>query len=233
MEKKPTQETTEQKPRESAKFYPDVERNKKERLKAIVMSAILVFMLGGMGATLFIGGRIYSENSTMTFIMGALLIVVLVFAISMIPGAFKQNPVKNEPIIEITPREITVNGEKRKIADVLEVRLTITLEPVGKKEENEKFISEIAKKEPEKHLTANVDVAVRDKGDKSKTLYTTVKNAYEALIAFYNAGVKRYSIFYSMKKIVKKSTFDLGEAKREDGVKLSQISKKERKKQLF
>ena len=233
MEKEKTNGTSDQKTHEGAKFYPDVERNRKERGKTIIMAIILIFMMGGMGITLFIGGRIYSENGTITFIMAALMIVVLVFAASMIPSAFKQNPVKNEPIIEITPREAKINGETYKISDILEVRLTMSFEPVGNKEENEKFMQSLVDKEPEKGVTANVDVAVRDKGDKSKTLYTTVKNSYEALLAFYNAGVKRYGIVYSMKKIMKKSTFDLGNSETKDGIKLSQVSKKDRKKQLY
>ena len=223
--------TAEEKPRESAKFFPDIERNRKERAKTIVLAAVLMIMMVGMGLTFFIGGA--KTDSTLTFVMAAITIVILVFAVSMIPSAFKQNPVKDEPIIEITPREAKINGETYKISDVIEVRLTITVQPVGNKEENEKFMKSLADKEPEKGVTANVDVAVRDKGGKSKTLYTTVKNSYEALVAFFNAGVKRYAIFYSMKKITKKSAFDLGNTKNEDGIKLSQISKKERRKQLY
>jgi len=218
---------------EGLKFYPDVEFNRKERKKALILGILLIVLMGGMGISILIGGRAQGGD-TMTFIMGAATIAVMVFAVAMIPNAFKQYPVKNEPILEIRPKEAVINGTTYKMSDVLEVRLTITVGEVSrKKEENEAYINSLLAKEPERGITANVDVAVKDKGDKSKTLFTTVKNGYEALVAFYKAGIKRYSIVYSMKKISKQATFDLGDSETEDGVKLSQVSKKDRLKQLY
>ena len=164
-----------------------------------------------------------------------MLIFVVIF-LSMIPSSFKQYPVDGKPIIEITPKAITINGEAKKISDILEVRLTITLAPVGNKEENEKYVDSLLDKEPEKHMTGNVDFAVKaigKKGETTKTLFTTVADSYEALVALYQAGVKHYSIVYSLKKISKTSRYNLGEAVTEDGVKLSELSKKDRMKQLF
>lgn len=218
--------------KEGLKFYPDIERNKKERRKTLFMSALLVVLMGGMGLTIIVGWK-NSDGGYTSLIMGALMIFMLVFALSTIPNGFKQFPVKNEPIIEVKPREIKINGESFKAADIIEARLTIVLDPVGKKEENEKFVDSLLAVEPQRELTANVDVAVRDKKGKSKTVYTTVKNAYEALLALYKAGVKRYSIVYSLKKIAKRATFNLGDSLNEDGTKLSQISKKDRLKQLY
>lgn len=85
-------------------------------------------------------------------------------------------------------------------------------------------------------MTGNVDFAVKaigKKGETTKTLFTTVADSYEALVALYQAGVKHYSIVYSLKKISKTSRYNLGEAVTEDGVKLSELSKKDRMKQLF
>ena len=79
----------------------------------------------------------------------------------------------------------------------------------------------------------HLDFAVPDKGTKLKTVYTTVADAYEALVALYQAGFKHYSIVYSMKKLAKKATYDIGQTKTESGNTLASLSKKERLKQLF
>lgn len=214
-------------------FYPDIDFNKRERRRALVLSAVLLFFLGGMGISVFVAG-IKDNANPMGWISGVLMMILFVLAISMIPGAFKQYPVKHEPIIEITPKEIKVFGETYKLSDILEARLTITLESVGNKAENEKFLDSILDKEPQAGLTANLDFAVPDtKRGKTKTVYTTVENAYEALVALYQVGFKRYSIVYSLKKLAKKATFSIGERKTEDGKTLASLSKKDRLKQLF
>ena len=89
-------------------------------------------------------------------------------------------------------------------------------------------------KEPAPNMTANLDFTVPDaKKGKTKTVYTTVENAYEALVAIYQAGYKHYTIVYSLKKLAKKGTFDIGRTKTENGQTLASLSKKDRLKQLF
>lgn len=222
-------ETTEKK---SIFFYPDVEYNRRERKKAIVLACVLVIFLAGMGLTIIVGS-LKNPTDPMGWVMGLLMILMFLFAISLIPQAFKQHPVKKDPIIEVKPKEIVIYGETFKYADVKEARLTITLGPVGKKEENEKFLNSMLDKEPPANLTANLDFAVKDKGNKTKTLYTTIADAYEALVALYQAGFKHYTIVYSLKKLAKKGTYDIGQTKTETGATLSSLSKKERLKQLF
>ena len=92
-------------------------------------------------------------------------------------------------------------------------------------------------REPEKGITSNLDFVLKNvpvgKKDKDKTLYTTVANGYEALLAFYMSGCKHYKIIYSLKKLVKVSSYDLGNTTVGTGEKLSEISKKDRLKQLY
>ncbi len=221
---------------QSVKIYPDTAFNKKERRKSLTYGALLVVLMGGMGATIFIQGINNPETGTMGYLMGAIMLVFVVIFLSMIPSSFKQYPVDGKPLIEIYPKEIVINGERKKLSDVLEMRLTITLDSVGNKEENEKFVNSLLDKEPESHITGNIDFAVKHigkKGETSKTLYTTVADSYEALVALYQAGIKHYSIVYSLKKITKASRYNLGETLTEDGTKLSDLSKKDRMKQLF
>ena len=218
--------------KEPVRFYPDVEFNRGERKKTIILCIVLLFFLGGMGVSI-IAGSIKNTENPMGWISGLLMVVLLVMVIAMLPSAFKQFPVKRIPLIELKPREIIVNGETFKQADVKEVRLTITLAPVGNKQENEEFLNSMLEKEPPKNVTANLDFAVPGQKGKIRTVYTTVENGYEALLALYQAGYKHYSIVYSLKKLAKKSTYDLGQSKTEDGKTLSSLSKKERLKQLF
>ncbi len=221
---------------QSVKIYPDVDFNKKERRKSLVYGALLLILMGGMGASIFIQGINNPETGTVGYLMGAIMLIFVVIFLSMIPSSFKQYPVDGKPIIEITPKAITINGETKKISEILEVRLTITLASVGNKEENEKYVDSLLDKEPEKHITGNVDFAVKTvgkKGETTKTLFTTVADSYEALVALYQAGVKHYSIVYSLKKIAKTSRYNLGETVTEGGIKLSELSKKDRMKQLF
>lgn len=215
----------------SAKFYPDIEFNRHERRKTLMLSAALLVMLGGMGVFVF------TQQQTVSMIMGAVMLVILVLAVSTIPSAFKQYPVKNEPLIEVTPKEVTVNGKTYKISDIYEVRMTVTVPKTGStKEEREKFLDALCAAEPERNMTANVDFVLKNPSankKKDENLYTTVACAYEALLALYKAGCKHYKIVYSMKKLAKLSTYDLGETVTEDGVKLSNVSKKDRLRQLY
>lgn len=220
----------------SVKIYPDIAFNKKERRKSLIYGALLVVLMGGMGASIFVQGLKNPETGTMGYLMGAIMLIFVVIFLSMIPSSFKQYPVDGKPIVEILPREIVINGESKKLSDILEVRLTITLGSVGNKEENEAYVNSLLDKEPEKHITGNLDFAVKTigkKGETTKTLFTTVADSYEALVALYQAGVKHYSIVYSLKKIAKVSTYNLGETVTDDGVKLAELSKKDRMKQLF
>lgn len=213
-------------------FYPDVDFNRRERKKTVTLCGVLLFFLGGMGISIIASGLKNPENS-LGWISGMLMVILFIMVVAMMPSAFKQYPVKKEPIVILRPREITIHGETFKQADVKEVRLTITLEPVGNKEANEKYLDSILNKEPLKNVTANLDFAVPGPKGKIKTVYTTIENGYEALLALYQAGYKHYSIVYSLKKLAKKSTYDLGQTKTEDGKTLSSLSKKERLKQLF
>ncbi len=215
-------------------FYPDVAFNKKERKKTVMLSLLLIVLMGGMGLTIILGG-IQNGGGSMSFISGALTLVCLIFAISMIPNAFKQYPTKNKPLIEVKPREIVINGTAVKISDIYQMRLTLTVDATGKKDEILQTLEALASKEPPRHTTGNLDFAVKDvKPDKPKTLYTTVADSYEALIAVFSAGVKHYDIVYAAKKQSIKSTYDLmNSSVTVDGTKLSDLSKKERRKQLF
>ena len=213
-------------------FYPDIEFNKSERKKTIILCGVLLFFLCGMGIAIIAGG-LQDAGNPAAWLPGVLMITLFVMVIAMMPSAFKQYPVKKVPLVTLTQREITINGETFKQSDVKEVRLTITLGSVGNKAENEKFLDSILDKEPEKGMTGNLDFAVPGPKGKIKTVYTTIENGYEALVTLYQAGYKHYSIVYSMKKLAKKSTYDLGQTKTEDGKSLSSLSKKERLKQLF
>ena len=226
-----TQETTQTKDK-SVNFYPDLAYNKKERTKTLVLSVILILFLGGMGVTVFIPGLQNTDNP-MGWISGALMIFLLIFCISVIPGAFKQYPIKNEPVVTLTAKDITIMGTTYKNSDVKKVRLTITVGAVGNKAENEKFLDSIASKEPPAHVTANLDFVVPGKKGKLTTVYTTVCDGYESLVTLYQAGFKHYSIVYALKKLARESTYSLGNAKTSDGKSLSELSNKERRKQLF
>ena len=225
----PAEEQVQEEIKNTVKLYPDIEFNKRERRKTVLLGAILIFMLGGMGVVTIIYGGV-------SLIMGLIMLMFVIFGVAMIPSAFKQYPVKKEPIIEVGAKEAVINGKTFKISDISEVRLTLTLAPVGTKEENEKFLNEIMNMEPEKNITANLDFTMRvpvDNKGKERNIYTTVANAYEGLLAFYKAGCKHYKIIYSMKKLTRVSTYDLGETMTDSGKKLSQISKKDRAKQLY
>ena len=213
---------------EGKKFYPDVEYNRKERRKTIFLASALIVLLGGMSVVTFMG-----EGGQLSVLMGMLMLVFLVFGISMIPSAFKQYPTKMEPLLEVYPKEIVVCGKRVKPNDILVVRLTITLPTVGTKAQNEEFIEKVSKEEPERNMTADLDFTLRNQTKKDKPVYTTIACAYEALLALYAAGVKHYEILYSMKKLTRLSTYRLDETVSEDGVRLGEISKKDRLKQLY
>ena len=71
---------------QSVKIYPDVAFNKKERRKSLTYGALLVILMGGMGATIFIQGLNNPETGTMGYLMGAIMLVFVVIFLSMIPS---------------------------------------------------------------------------------------------------------------------------------------------------
>mgnify|MGYP004454968419 FL=1 len=213
---------------EGKKFYPDVEFNRKERRKTLFLAAALIILLGGMSIVTFMG-----QGGQVSLIMGLLMVMFLVFGISMIPGAFKQYPVKNEPLLEVYPKEVVIGDKRVKPSDILSVRLTISLPSAKTKAENEQLIEMASKEEPERGMTADLDFTLKNMTKKDKAVYLTISCAYEALLALYAAGVKHYQIVYSLKKISRVSTYRLENSESEDGVKLGEISKKDRLKQLY
>ncbi len=215
----------------SYKIYADLDFNKKERKKAVLMGVLLAIFLGGLGITMLITS--ITTRDFLSSFMGILSLIIVAVMIGSIPASFKQYPITDKPVIEIDGKNLTVNGKTLKIQDVSSVKLTITVAPLQTKAENEKFLEELSVKRPEDGITGNIDFELKNPIDKSKVLYTTVANSFEALVALYMAGIKHYSIVYVMKKEVKECKFDLGNVELDNGDKLSSLSKKDRLKQLY
>ena len=78
---------------QSVKIYPDIDFNRKERRKSLIYGALLVILMGGMGASIFIQGLNNPESSTVGYLMGAIMLIFVVIFLSMIPSSFKQYPV--------------------------------------------------------------------------------------------------------------------------------------------
>jgi len=212
---------------ESKKFYPDIALNKSKKLKYLSLLLLFLFFVGGTAIVIALG-----KNSK-SYVMAGSLGIIIIFIIALIPSVIKQYPTKQVALIEISPKEVKVQNETVKISDISKVRMTISLNSVGKKDENMKFIKETAAKKPEEGLTGDLDFVIRQKNGKDKVLYSTISNCPEALTTLYKLGLKHYEILYSLGKLSELSTFRLEETLTEDGKKLSDISKKDRVKQLF
>ena len=98
-------------------FYPDVEFNRNERKKTIILCGVLLFFLCGMGISI-VASAIKNPDNSAAWIPGALMIALFAMVIAMMPSAFKQFPVTRVPLITVKPREITINGETFKQSDV-------------------------------------------------------------------------------------------------------------------
>ncbi len=183
------------------KFYPNIEYNKKRRMKYYVLLAVLTVITLLMDAW-FIGSKQY---------FGLAISVVLVLAfILLLPHTIKTNPVKKQAVITVDDQNITVMDKKISLADVTSVSAIVYLPSIGNLVENREFLEKTAADKPLLEMMGSFEVFY--KNDKNAPPASAViENVTEALLIFVKEGKVNYKLGYSLGKEYRASTYNLNE----------------------
>lgn len=209
------------------KFYPNIPYNRSRRTKFWVLMTLLSLSM------MVVIGMFIAINQIPFAIA---FLVFLILPLTLIPSTIKSYPVKeNKPVLTVSGREIVAQDKNLLPLDIDRVEVTVLLPAVSKlRSENEAFIKEQASRFPEEECFGNVDIVLKPgpKVKKGEVLFLTVDDCLGALTALVGAGVKHYSIAFSLKKLREEAKFSITkeETKKQS---LSDISAKDRMKQLL
>ena len=207
------------------RFFPDIAYSKKKRFQAIGLFAILVILIGGFAAYLFISGQ------TM---LAAIMLIFLVIPLASIPSAFMNYPTKMIPLIEVNGSKVKVNGDKTeyKAGDILAASVIIDVPAIkGTSEEQMAELKRIAAVKPTEPILGSCDIIVKNAKGKEESKYNIVSDCIGALEALLEAGVKKYRIIYCMKKFNVPAAYPM--AAGEEGKDSAELTEKEKLNQLI
>lgn len=186
-------------------FFPNIPFNKSKRVKYLALYSLLILIFGGGAALCFL-----SKNEMISMMGMFCVFFLLIFAI-LIPSVISGNPVKNAPVIEVDGTKVVVNGkEELKVSDIVAVSVCIEVPKKGvTKEEMYNNLKEIASVRPEEPVFGTCDIVCLDKKGREAPKYNYVEDCLGALEALVEAGVKKYRIVYSMKRVNCVATYNI------------------------
>lgn len=209
------------------KFYPDIEFSRKKRRTYFTLLFLGVVLIGGLAVAFYIMGQ-----TLVALIVAAFVLL----ALSTIPSALSNYPVKNNALIEIEGKSAKFYGsEVIKAVDMVAISVCIEVPLVSRlKAENAAYLKELASKKPTEPVLGTCDVLYTNAKGKQITKYTIVSDCIGALEALIAIGVRKYRIVYSMKKLTENATYVLqGAPKGEESVDASELSEKDKLAQLL
>lgn len=209
-------------------FYPDVEFNKSKRIKFFSLYALLFLTMGvTIGAFISIG----------QWWVAIFSLAIIVFIGCFIPQTIKSYPVKKGvPQITVVNRDVKIGGQTFHVQDIDNARVLIELAPISKvPSENKAFVKEFASKMPESACFGTVELSFKPGVNgvkKGEVRYAYVDDCLGALTAMVDAGLKHYSIGFSMKKIYEQAKFSITKTEIKQQ-KLTDVPQKDRLKQII
>lgn len=206
-------------------FFPDVDYSKKKRLQSIGLFAMLLILIGGFAAYLFLQGQ---------QMLAAVMLVFLIIPLATIPSAFMNYPTKKIPLVEVNGSRVKLHGEKTefKSGDILAVSVIIDVPSIkGTAEERMAELRRVAAIKPTEPLLGTCDLIVKNAKGKEETKYNIVSDCIGALDALLEAGVKKYRIIYCMKKLNTPAAYSMTVSPEKEL--LSDLTEKERLNQLI
>ena len=165
------------------------------------MSTLLVFLALGLASAFLLA----KERD---YLFAAIFAVIALLPIFTIPATFKTYPLKDDPIVKITDKDVTVFDKTVKYKDIIKVKVIIELPTSRLDSENKKLLEEMKDAKPENIYFGNFDVVYRDTNGKTITLYSHIDDVVEALETVVSYGFKDYQLSYSIKKQNVVSTYD-------------------------
>lgn len=209
------------------RYYPNLPYNRSKKTKFFVLIVLLVVTMG-----LFIGAMaIKSQWWGISF-----AVIILLFIGLLAPSVIKGYPTKPDvPEISIIGHEVITRNKSMRTNDIDKIVVTVLLAPVSKvPSENKAYVEELSKQFPEEPFFGTLDIYLKagPKVKKGETIYLTIEDVLSATVDLVNAGVKHYSIYYSLKKIYEPAKYTLTKTEKKTA-KLSDVSDKERRRQIM
>lgn len=208
-------------------YYPNIVYNRSRRIRFFTLFVLLVVCMG-----LFVGAMAVRSEWWGIVVIA----ILLLFMGMMLPSVIKGYPTKPDvPEITVYGHDVNARGKQLRTNDIEKVVATVLLNPVSKdKNENQKFVKELAGSFPEEPCFGTLDIYLKPgpKVKKGETIYLTVDDVLSATVDLVNAGVKHYNIFFSLKRIYEPAAFTLTKVEKKTA-KLSDVSEKERRKQII
>ena len=207
-------------------FFPDVQYSKKKRYQSIGLFAILIIMIGGFAAYLFINNQM---------LLAGVMLIFLVIPLATIPSTFMNYPTKKVALIEVDGKTVRLHGDKMeyKGSEILAASVIIDVPNMkGTVEERMAELKRIAAIKPTEPILGTCDLIVKNAKGKEETKYHIVSDCIGALDALLEAGVKKYRIIYCMKKLNTPAAYAMvaSQAKQPD---IEELSEKEKMNQLI
>lgn len=206
-------------------FFADITYNRQKRRSAVVLNSLLLVVAWGTAS-------IFIVKKDVVFSMFFLIFSII--PLITIPSAFKNYPVDGKAVLTVLDKEVNVMGLIIKIKDISSFRATISLPSCKNEQENIKMLEEFRDVKPHEDFDGDVDIFYNNAKGKKQTAYSHVKNVSEAIEALIEAGVKNYSLIYSVKKNTMKSTYDFKtDIANRRQAEMAQASKKAKTKDLI
>ncbi len=210
-------------------FYPDLQYNRAKRKSYFMLLFLGLFLLGGTAAAFFVMKQ---------QMIGIIIAVLAVVALSTVPSALTNYPVKNKPLMQVDKNKVILYGkEEFKISDVLAVSVLIDVPQVrGTKEDKMQYLKKVASAKPTGPVVGTCDILVRDSKGKEVTKYNIIGDCIGGLEALLSSGVKKYRLVYYMKKLSQPARYGLnivGEGEKGEKKDLSTMNEKDKLMQLL
>lgn len=204
--------------KEVKQFFPNVEYNRKRRVKYFVLFAVLTTLLLSMSAWIISSGQYWILT----------IDVFLIVFIALIPKTLKENPVKHTPILEVTGETVKIVSTEYSRADVRWVKAIVYLGSIGNAVENREFIERVATEKPPMKMLGSLEICVNKDG-KPYSEFVVIENVVEALLLFVEDGKTTYRLGYNLGKDYRATTYNLkdyvSEEKNKQVIKVSDKSK--------
>ena len=183
-------------------FYPNLTYNRSKRKTYFTFLILAAVLIGGAAVAFFILGNV---------MVGLMFSVIVVLALTTLPSAMSNYPVKEVPLIEVNGTKVKLYDKTEyRVSEIIRVDVLIDVAPIkGTNEEKLQYLSELASVVPQEKITGACDIVVKNPKGKEETQYNIVNDCMGALQALVDAGVKKYRVIFSMKRLSVKAKFRL------------------------
>lgn len=211
-------------------YYPNIEYNKTRRRRFWLFYILLVIVTLGT-LSMFLA----MDNGNQWY-FSLIMVAFLILGTILIPGVLRDHPTKQKPVLVVKENELIVMGKPVKKENISRVKAIIFVGSVGDAIKNKAFLEEIKGKRPMPNMLGSIEIVERYEEKKVRSLIVNIVDVTEAFTDLLKQYKVHSTLGYSLNKLYVGSTFnvkELMEEKEEKTVPNSQLSDKQKRKQLI